>query len=41
MSLETIFIIFYFYNIVIKSQFQNCPTKTYKDQNGYYHSFKT
>ena len=41
MSLETIFIIFYFYNIVIKSQFQNYPTKTCKNKNGYYHSLKT
>ena len=42
MSLGTIFINFYFYNILVRnSQFQNCPTKTYNDKNDYYHNFKT
>jgi hypothetical protein len=27
--------------MVKNSQFNNCPTKTYKDKNSYYYSFKT
>jgi hypothetical protein len=39
---NNIFYFFYFLNILVKnSQFQKCLTKTCKDKNSYYYSFKT